>query len=61
MMDEQLCSHSEDKVQVEKDELLDAYAAVQECADCGRELDRVILGSGSKYLDWSEEQIRQAF
>lgn len=37
------------------------YVAVKQCKECGGELDTHILGSSSKYLEWSEEQLLEQF
>lgn len=37
------------------------YMAVKKCSECGIQLDKKLLGSSSKYTEWSEEQILEQF
>lgn len=37
------------------------YVAVKECEECESELDRHILGSSSKYIEWTDEELLDQF
>lgn len=60
-MSECTCDAAETSVDVEKDSLVGAYVAVKRCDSCEGEVDRVILGTSSKFTEWSEEKLLEQF
>jgi hypothetical protein len=37
------------------------YVAVKVCEGCGSRLDQKILGSSSKYVEWTEDRLLEQF